>query len=196
MTADVSSGISQGSVLGPILFLIFINNFPLVIQSFIKLFADDAKIYQIVSSLTEVAQLQDILDNSVDWALVWKMFFNLRKKCKHMHFGIHDMNQTYTMKKDQEDVSIEKVEAEKDLGVIIDNKLTFSKHIRTKIKVANRNLGLIFRTFTYIHVDKDILLNLFKSIVRPHIEYASSGWSPVFKKDMIASKMYKDVPRN
>ena len=182
-TANVSSGIPQGSVLGPILFLIFINDFPLVIQAFIKLFADDAKIYQIVSSLAEVAQLQDVLDNSVDWALVWKMFFNF-KKCKHMHLGIHDMNQTYTMKKDQEEVPIEKVEAEKDLGVIIDNKLTFSKHISTKIKVANRNLGLVFRTFTYI--DKDIFLNLFKSIVRPHIEYASSVWSPVFKKDMIA----------
>ena len=90
------------------------------------------------------------------------------------------MNQTYTMKKDQEEVPIEKVEAEKDVEVIIDNKLTFSNHISTKIKVANRNLGLVFRTFTYI--DKDIFLNLFKSIVRPHIEYASSVWSPVFKK--------------
>ena len=136
-----------------------------------------------MSSLAEVAQLQDALGNSADWALVWKMFFNF-KKCKHMHLGIHDMNQTYTMKKDQEEVPIKKVEAEKDLGVIIDNKLTFSKHISTKIKVANRNLGLIFRTLTYI--DKDIFLNLFKSIVRPHIEYASSVWSPVFKKDMIA----------
>ena len=62
------------------------------------------------------------------------------------------MNQAYTMKNDQEEVPIKKVEAEKDLGVIIDNKLTFSNHI-TKIKVANRNLGLMFRTFTYL--DKD-----------------------------------------
>ena len=78
-TANVSSGIPQGSVLGPILFLIFINDFPLVIQAFIKLLADDAKIYQRVSSLAEVAQLKDVLDNSVDWALVWKMFFNFKK---------------------------------------------------------------------------------------------------------------------
>ena len=63
-------------------------------------------------------------------------------------------------------------------------KWLWAEMISYQIKVANRNLGLIFRTFTYI--DKDIFLNLFKSIVRPHIEYASSVWSPVFKKDMIA----------
>ena len=74
------------------------------------------------------------------------------------------MNQTYTMRKDQEELPIEKVESEKDLGVIIDNKLIFTKHINSKIKIANRNLGLIFRTFTCI--DKDIFLNLFKSLVR------------------------------
>ena len=90
----------------------------------------------------------------------------------------------YTMRKDQEDIPIEKVKSEKDLGVIIDNKLTFTKHINSKIKIANRNLGIIFRTFTYI--DKDIFLNSFKSLVHPHLEYASTVWCPVFKKDRVA----------
>ena len=90
------------------------------------------------------------------------------------------MNQIYTMRKDQEEIPIEKVESEKDLGVIIDSKLTFTKHINSKMKIANRNLGLIFRTFTYI--DKDIFLNLFKSLVRPHVEYALTVWCPVFKR--------------
>ena len=74
------------------------------------------------------------------------------------------MNQTYTMKKDEEEIPIENVESEKDLGVIIDNTLTFTKHISSKIKLANKNLGLIFRTFTYL--DKIIFKNLFKSLVR------------------------------
>ena len=173
----------QGSVLGPILFLIFINDLPLVIQALKKLFADDAKIYQTVTSMAEVTQLQCAVNNSMDWSVLWKMFFNF-KKCKHMHLGNHDMNQTYTMRKDQEELPIEKVESEKDLGVIIDNKLTFTKHINSKIKIANINLGLIFRTFTCI--DKEILLNLFKSLVRPHLEYASTVWCPVFKKDRVA----------
>ena len=56
------------------------------------------------------------------------------------------MNQTFTMKKDQEEIPVEKVESGKDLGVIVNNKVTFTKHISPKIKTANRNLGLIFRT--------------------------------------------------
>ena len=123
--AKVTSGIPQGSVLGPILFKIFINDLPLVIQALKKIFADDAKIYQTVTSMAEVAQLQCVVNNSIDWSVLWKMFFNF-KKCKHMHLGNHDMNQTSTMKKDQEEIPIEKVESEKDLGVIIDNKLTFT----------------------------------------------------------------------
>ena len=181
--AKVTSGIPQGSVLGPILFLIFINDLPSVIQALKKLFADDAKVYQIVTCLADVTHLQSVVNNSIDWSILWKMFFNF-KKCKHMHLGNHDMNQTYTMKKDQEEIPIEKVVSEKDLGVIVDNTLTFTKHIRSKIKTANRNLGIIFRTFTYL--DKDIFMNLFKSLVRTHLEYASPVWSPVFKKDRIA----------
>ena len=94
------------------------------------------------------------------------------------------MNQTYTTRKDQEEIPIEKVVVEKDLDVIIDNKLTFNKHINSKVKIANRNLGLIFRTFTYI--DKDIFLNLFKSLVHLRLEYESTVRCPVFKKDRVA----------
>ena len=134
--------------------------------------------------MAEVAQLQSVVNNSIDWSVLWKMFFNF-KKCKHMHLGNHDMNQTNTMRKDQEEIPIEKVESEKDPCVIIDNKLTFIKHINSKIKIANSNLGLIFRTFTYL--DKDIFFfNLFKSFVRPHLEYASTVWCPVFKNDRVA----------
>ena len=139
--AKVTSGIPLGSVLGPILFLFFINDFPLVIQAHKKLFADDAKIYQTVTSMAEVTQLRCVINNSIDWSVLWKMFFNF-KKCKHMHLGNHDMNQTYTMRKDQEEIPIEKVESEKDVGVIIHNKLTFTKHINSKIKIASRTLDL------------------------------------------------------
>ena len=182
-TAQVKSGIPQGSVLGPILFLVYINDLPSVILVLKKLFADDAKLYQIVSSMVEVTQVQNSINDSVEWPIIWEMFLNF-KKCKHMYLVYHGMDQTYTMKKGQDSIPIEKVDGEKDLGVIIDKDLKFSEQINSKIKTANRNLGLIFRTFTYL--DKEMFLNPFKSVVRPHLEYASTVWSPVYKKDKIA----------
>ena len=66
-----------------------------------------------------------------------------------------------------------------DLGVTIDDKLKFREHITLNINIANRNLGIIFRTFTYI--DKDMFLDLFKTMVCPHLEYATQLWSPIYK---------------
>ena len=77
-----------------------------------------------------------------------------------------------------------KYQVKKDLGVIMDKALEFSEHINTRINKANRNLGIVFRTFTYMH--KEMFLNLYKSIVRPHLEYAVMVCTPLFKKDMIA----------
>ena len=71
-----------------------------------------------------------------------------------------------------------------DLGVIMDKALKFSEQISTKINKASRNLEIVFRTFTYM--DKEMFLNLYKSIVRPHLEYAATVCTPLFKKDMIA----------
>ena len=66
----------------------------------------------------------------------------------------------------------------------MDSKLKFREHINNKVSIANRNLGIIFRTFTYL--DKEMFLNLYKSLVRPHLEYASPIWSPLYKQDKIA----------
>ena len=87
------------------------------------------------------------------------------------------------MPSDTGNVLIEKVEEEKDLGVITDSKLNFRQHIASKVSIANRNLGIIFRTFTYL--SQEMFLNLYKSMVRPHLEYASVIWSPLYKKDKI-----------
>ena len=95
----------------------------------------------------------------------------------------HDLNQEYTMKIGQEPTIIAKVDSEKDLGVTVDKSLKFTEHIDNKIKLANRNLGLIFRTFAFLATE--IFLNLYKSLVRQQLEYAASVWSPVYKKDKI-----------
>ena len=87
------------------------------------------------------------------------------------------------METNQDPITVEKVIVEKDLGVFMDTSLKFKEHINNKVNKANRNVGLIFRTFTYM--DKEMFLNLYKSVVRPHLEYASATWFPMYKKDKI-----------
>ena len=177
----ITSGIPQGSVLGPVLFLVFINDLPEAIEVLMKLFADDAKIYAVVSNDRENL-VQTSLNRAVNWAKIWRMFFNT-SKCHHLHVGKHDTGIRYTMTANNQERELEKVESEKDLGVIIDQNLTFRAHITSKVNVSNKNLGIIFRTFTYI--DQEMFLNLYESIVRPHLEYATPVWSPFYKKDKI-----------
>ena len=171
---NVTSGIPQGSVLGPILFLIFINDLPEAVNCCIKLFADDSKLYSAIRSKEEADTLQENINKANDW----KMTFN-RTKCKHLHIGRHESVLRYSM----QDSPVEQVPHEKDLGVIVDKTLVFTEHINAKISKANRNLGIIYRSFTYL--DRDIFTTLYKSLVRPHLEYASTIWSPIYKKDKI-----------
>ena len=94
--ADVTSGVPQGSVLGPILFVIFINDFPSLLQSSVKLFADDAKLYGDVSHVNGYLKLQKDLNACVDWANEWLMEFH-PKKCKVIHYGKKNEKLDYTL---------------------------------------------------------------------------------------------------
>ena len=111
------------------------------------------------------------------------------KKRKHMRLGAKTPLQQYTMKSGVERASLEQVTSEKELGVTIDNKLLFRQHISKKSAIANRNLGIIFKSFTYL--DKEMCLYLYKSLVRPHVEYATTAWSPMYNKMQWYLKIYK-----
>ena len=139
----VSSGIPQGSVLGPILFLIYINDLPGAIDCRIKFFADDAKLYLKVNSLVQADQLQGNVTRSENWADIWRMFFNY-KKCKKFHVtvGNKDINATYIMHDKGQPVSLEQVEVEKDLGIYFDSKLSFREHITNKSKHCQQKFRL------------------------------------------------------
>jgi ribonuclease P/MRP protein subunit RPP40 len=95
-----------------------------------------------------------------------------------MHFGFGNSKYLYCM----DDVPLESVSAVKDLGVLVDDKLSFSCHINSAVLKANRLLGLLKRCFG--HMDKMTLTKLYKAIVRPHLEYANIVWHPKFKKDV------------
>ena len=126
--------------------------------------------------------MQDDLNRADLWAILWDTIFN-NTKCHHMHVGENSSVSTYSMVSGENRTEFQKVKAEKDLGVIIDDKLKFREHITQKVNIANRNLGLIFRTFSYR--DREMFLNLYKSMVRPHIEYATQIWSIIYKKDKV-----------
>ena len=160
--ADVTSGIPQGSVLGPLLFLRYINDLPDIVHSFIKLFADDAKLYAVVNTARDTTVVQNDLGSLDNWSEIWQINFNY-DKCTHMHLGKDQKFSMYSMRQNGAPVIINQVTEQKDLGVTIDNKLKFVPHIQAMVKKANRNLGIIKRTFSYL--DKTVFLNLYKTIV-------------------------------
>ena len=173
---EVLSGIPQGSVIGPILFIIFINDMPEKVKfNMCKLFADDCKLYGLVERL-EANTLQQDLDNIQDWSNRWQLPFNTTK-CKVMHFGTKNPQRKYRMKNH----TLESTEQEKDLGVMIDPTLKFHIHTAAATKKANQILGLVKKTYTTR--DATSISTLYKSMVRPHLEYGNTIWGPFFVGD-------------
>ena len=134
---QVTSGIPQGSVLGPILFVIFINDLPEVINVCFKMFADDSKMYGRVTTIDQAGLVQDGINNVVKWAEDWQMIFNY-SKCKQLHIGSHELISEYFMYRELETCKIQNVNSENDLGLIVDRGLKVSEHINNKISKANK----------------------------------------------------------
>ena len=173
----VVSGVPQGSVLGPLLFLIFINDLDDGILSKLKKFADDTKLYREISCRKDCNILQEDLDKLVSWSEEWKMLFNV-DKCSVMHMGNAQEQYIYTMGYN----SVKDITSEKDLGLLIDNNATFSNQCLSAVRNANRMLGLIRRNIVY--KSKDVILRLYKSLVRPLLEYCVQVWNPYLRKDI------------
>ena len=178
---NVTSGIPQGSVLGPVLFAIFINDLPSCIQSGIKLFADDTKLFRPVASIEDCDNLQKDLTEAEMWAKKWQMKFH-PEKCSVLRIGKNHPDYNYTMQEGQ--VNLNTVQQEKDLGVIIDNQLLFSEQVQKAVAKANSMLGIIRRSFEYL--DEETMMFLYKAKVRPVVEYGNNVWSPRLVRDIEA----------
>ena len=175
----VTSGIPQGTVLGPLLFVCYINDLPsAVLESFIAMFADDTKLSRPVSDRADHVILQRDLDYLYNWSVIWLLGFN-KDKCKvlHIRLGPDDEIFEYTMG----GTALGATAVEKDLGVLVDGDLSFTKHVETQVAKANSLVGLIRRTFVYL--DADIMKRMFIAIVRPQLEYCTVTWTPSAKLD-------------
>jgi len=173
----VISGVPQGSILGPLLFLIFINDIDKGIVSKLLKFADDTKLVGTVSSEVEIEQLRTDLERLYSWSIDWQMLFNT-DKCKVMHFGYKNNTASYSLG----NVNIQSGKEEKDLGIIINQTLKSSQQCVAAANTANRTLGMINRTFVNKH--SNIMLRLYQTLVRPKLEYCVQAWRPYLKKDI------------
>ncbi len=178
---EIFSGVPHGSVLGPLLFVIFINDLPDEVAAMCKLYADDTKLISIVNKHDDATQLENDLNNLINWSNTWLMKFN-KEKCKTMHIGKNNEQYQYKINDNNEEYILQNTEIERDLGVIISSDLKWSNQVNTAVAKAQKALGLIKRTFT--HLNTEMTKTLYTSLVRPHLEFAVSVWKPTSKGEI------------
>ena len=169
--AEVNAGVPQGSVLGPLLFLIYINDLPDNLNSNVKLFADDTSIFSVVNNANiSCKELNDDLLKINNWAYQWKMSFNpdpnktatevifSRKKTQHPHPAIYFNNFPISSKP-----------STKHLGMVLDAKLNFNAHLNDKICKANKGISIIRKL--HCELSRKTLITVYKAFIRPHLDY-------------------------
>lgn len=178
--AKVLSGVPQGTVLGPLLFILYINDITKVIKhSYIKIFADDSKLIKMIESLTDRELLDSDLHAVIEWAVVNKMELNRLKFQLLSHGNKNNLKSPYKI---DENISLEKSENVVDLGVTLSENATFNTHISNAVSSAKRFAAWTMRTFK--SRKKEVVLLLYKTYVRPRLEYGCALWSPHLVKDI------------
>lgn len=178
--APVISGIPQGTVLGPVLFVIYINDLLDNIKSDGVMFADDTKVFRQINSREDAINLQNDLEMLEKWTETWLLKFNA-DKCHVLTLGKFENIKhahNYTLCSND----LEHVPDEKDLGVTIDDELNFEEHISRKVRIANGIVGQIRRSFSFLNAET--FRRIFVAFVRPHLEYCQAVWSPHLRRNI------------
>jgi len=169
----VESGVPQGSILGPILFDVFIDDLDecaALIDILIK-FADDTKGMKEMVTDDDRRKMQETIDKIYTWSQDWGMEFNVGK-CKIMHIGRTNPRHEYYMN----GIKLTTTEEEKDVGVLIHSSLKPSRQCEKAAMTASGVLGQVTRNFHFR--DRHVFVQLYKQYVRPHLEFATPAWSP------------------
>ena len=177
--SSVTSGVPQGSVLGPLLFVIFINDLDEGVEGWVSKFADDTKVGGVVDSEDGCYSLQRDIDRLHSWAERWQMEFNA-EKCEVIHFGKSNRAIEYRAN----GRTLGSVDEQRDLGVYVHRSLKVGTQVDKVVKKAYGVLAFIGRGIEFR--SRDIMLQLYKTLVRPHLEYCVQFWSPHYKKDVEA----------
>jgi Reverse transcriptase (RNA-dependent DNA polymerase) len=183
----VTSGVPQGSVLGPLLFVIYINDLPDAIKLPSKLYADDSKVMCDLrkdNARDDAERLQADINRIVEWCDTWLMRLNF-DKCKVMHIGNGNPRAEYYMTDSLNGGArhtLATTELERDLGVYVSSDLKSHGQVNQAVNKANSMLGLLKRTFA--SRDVGIWTRLYTTYVRPHLEFAVPVWNPYLKGDI------------
>ena len=188
----MKSGSIQGSVLGPVFFLIFVRDISNDITANMKIFVDDAKIKDSIKTDEDVEKLQENLEKLYSWEAKNKMKFN-GTKFQAVRYGQNEdlKNSTMYFTANMEDV-IQQFSSIRDLGVMISDDARFDTHIEKVVSKVRQKIGWVFRTF-YTRRE-DILKQLWKTIIQCHIDYCSQLYKPGQGTQLIQLKLVKWSP--
>ena len=167
--AEVVSGVPQGTVMGPLLFLVFINDLPESVNSSVKLFADDCLLYRPIRSTSDSTKLQDDLDKLEKWENDWKMAFH-PQKCTTIH--ISKKRKPTICDYHLHGHTLESVPGGKYLGLYISKDLSWREHINQTTAKASRSVGFLRRNLR--SCPQEVKSQAYTTLVRPVLEYASA----------------------
>jgi len=181
---SVTSGVPQGSVLGPTLFLLFINDIVYQTNSTLRLFADDCIVYRKIDSSVDHEKLDLDLNNLSSWSNRWQMTFNT-SKCKILPITNKRSPSKYTYSLG--DTGLEHVKSHRYLGITCNSQLRWSEHVNNISTKANRTLGIVRRILK--PCSTDVKSRAYISLVRPQLEYASAVWNPYEDKRQVSAQV-------
>lgn len=170
---NVISGVPQGTVLAPLLFLVYINDLPTNILNNVRLYADDVILYSNISTEEDCYLLQNDLDLLTEWSHRWLMAFN-PKKCEFLRITNKKNFTPFTYRIDNS--TIQEVTHAKYLGVVIDQHLNWNEHVKQTVSKATRIKSFLHRNL--YQCPPTVKCNIYKAMVRPIMEYSSTVWDP------------------